>query len=270
MGCHRKFWAMLLLGWAICVGSAKTQTDMVTIAHRGGRSLAPENTLAAIRAGMATGVDVVEIDVHQTLDSVVVLSHDETLDRCTDGHGRIDETTYAEIQRLDAGSWFGAQYTGERIPTLDEALGLVDGRCTLWIELKAGGDYPGIERRIVDMIHRHHAEAWAQVISFDGKALRKVHDLDSSIVVQKLMVSNLTLLPWYLDTGLHWGHPKRWDFVEGYIYHHRFVRKALVRRVHRWGKTLMVWTVNSPRRVEQLKRKGVDGIETDAPEILLR
>jgi glycerophosphoryl diester phosphodiesterase len=135
--------------------------------------------------------------------------------------------------------------------------------------LKAGGDYPGIERRIVDLIHKYRATAWAQVISFDEEALRRVHELDSSIKVQKLMVSNLTLLPFYMDTGLHWGNPKKLDFVDGYIYHHRFVRKGMVRRLHARGKTLMVWTVNSAKRIERLKRKGVDGIETDVPALMV-
>jgi glycerophosphoryl diester phosphodiesterase len=109
------------------------QPGPICIAHRGGRSLAPENTLAAIRAGLQSQTDFIEIDVHQTLDSVVVLSHDETLDRCTDGHGRIDKTSFAEIKKLDAGSWFGAQYAGEKVPTLEEALDLIHGHCRLWI-----------------------------------------------------------------------------------------------------------------------------------------
>lgn len=238
------------------------------IAHRGGRALAPENTLAAVRKGLSLNVDIIEIDVHQTLDSVVVVSHDETLDRCTDGHGRIDHTRWADMKALDAGGWFGKEYVGERIPTLDEVLSVMDGKTKLWIELKAGGDYPGIEKRIVDLIHAHKAEAWAQVISFDGRALRKIHELDSNIVVQKLMVSNLTLLPWYMDTGLHWGNPKKLDFVDGFIYHHKFVRKPMVKRLHSRNQTLMVWTVNSRKRIQKLKKIGVDGIETDDPRLV--
>jgi glycerophosphoryl diester phosphodiesterase len=185
------------------------QTQVACIAHRGGRGLAPENTLAAVRAGMKFNVEYLEIDVHQTADSVVVVSHDETLDRCTDGHGRIDQTTFSEIRKLDAGAWFGPEFQGEKIPTLAEVLDLVDGKHKLWIELKAGGDYPGIERRIVDLIHAKHAEEWAQVISFDTDALRNIHHLDSEIVVHQLLVSNLTLLPWYLGTKLYWGNPKK-------------------------------------------------------------
>jgi glycerophosphoryl diester phosphodiesterase len=243
---------------------------IATIAHRGaGRKMAPENTLAAVRMGLTEGVDILEIDVHQTLDSIVVVSHDETLDRCTNGIGRIDHTTFADIRKLDAGSWFDPKYATEKVPTLEEVLDLVNGKTRLWIELKAGGDYPGIEKRIVDLIHQKHAQGWAEVISFDGNALRKIDALDSTIKTQKLMVSNLTLLPFYMDTGLHWGNPRKFAFVDGFLYHHRFVRKALIRKVHRWGKAVMVWTVNDPKRIEKLKRKGVDGIETDEPSLLV-
>lgn len=243
------------------------QVDMTTVAHRGGRKLAPENTLAALRAGMATGVDFLEIDVHQTLDSVVVLSHDETLDRCTDGTGRIDQQTFAEIRKCDAGAWFAPQYAGEQVPTLEEALDLVGGRCGLWIELKAGGDYPGIEQRIVDLIHAKDAISWVEVISFDGEALRKIHALDSNIRLQKLMVSNLTWLPIFMDTGIHFGSPKRFDFVDGYCYFHRCAGRGIVRKVHRWGKKINVWTVNDAKRVATFKRRGVDGVETDDPAV---
>ena len=243
------------------------QGDIATIAHRGGRRIAPENTLAAFRAGMATGVDFLELDVHQTLDSVVVVSHDETLDRCTDGTGRIDAMRFEDIRKFDAGSWFGAQYAAERIPTLAEALDLVHGQCGVWIELKAGGDYPGIEKRIVDLIHEKHAESWAEVISFDGEALRKIHDLDPNIKLQKLMVSNLTLLPIYMDTGIHFGSPKKYNFVDGYCYFHRCARRGIVRKVHRWGKKMNIWTINDTERLAKFKRRGVDGIETDDPAV---
>ncbi len=243
------------------------QADFATIAHRGGRKLGPENTLAAFQAGMATGVDYLELDVHQTLDSVVVVSHDETLDRCTDGTGRIDHLTLEQIRKYDAGSWFDAQYAAERIPTLDEALDLIDGKCGLWIELKAGGDYPGIEGRIVDLIQAKNAQAWAEVISFDGEALRKIHELDSNIRLQKLMTSNLTLLPFYLDTGLHFGSPKKYNFVDAYCYFHRCAGRGIVKKVHRWGKKMNVWTVNDPKRLAKFKKRGVDGIETDDPAI---
>ena len=104
MHCIRYFFCCI----ALCLNCSlelHAQAHVTSIAHRGGRSLAPENTLAAVSAGMASKADFVEIDVHQTMDSVVVVSHDETLDRCTDGQGRIDKTTFAAIRKSSAFIW---------------------------------------------------------------------------------------------------------------------------------------------------------------------
>lgn len=247
-----------------------SEPGLTVVAHRGGRSLAPENTLAALRAGMNYQVDFLEIDVHQTKDSVVVLHHDETLDRCTNGSGRIDETSFAEIQKLDAGSWYGEKFAGEKVPTLAEAMDLVKGKCGLWIEIKGGGkDYQGIEKRIVKLIQEKNAFAWVQVISFDSQALKRIHTLDPGIKLQKLIVSNLGMFPFFLDNGLRGGSPRRLGFVDEYGFYHKSVSKALVKRVHKWGKKCNVWTVNEPEKIARLRAMGVDGITTDQPGLIV-
>lgn len=235
------------------------------IAHRGCGHAAPENTLSALRCGLLSGAQHLEIDVHQTLDSIVVLHHDETLDRCTDGTGRIDHHTYADLQKLDNGAWFSPEYAGEPIATLEQALDLVNGQCGLWIEIKGGkADYPGLERRIVSMIQARNAYGWVQIISFDGHALDRVHALDPKIRLQKLLVAPLWGLPLYLDKGLRWGNLKtRYPYVAGFDVFHRIARKSLIRRVHSWHKELNVWTVNKTDRFKKLFERGVDGITTD-------
>lgn len=117
------------------------------IAHRGGAALAPENTLAAFKAAMDAGADAVELDVHLSRDGRLIVMHDETVDRTTDGSGAIADLTGAELKRLDAGSWFGAGYAGERVPYLEEVLALAAHPV---IELKYGSErYPGIEETVV-------------------------------------------------------------------------------------------------------------------------
>lgn len=106
------------------------------IAHRGDSAHAPENTLAAFRAAIAAGADMVEFDVGLTRDLVPVILHDATLDRTTDGRGKLSAHTLDEIVRLDAGAWFGPQFAGERIPSLDAALDLLTGRIQINIEVK--------------------------------------------------------------------------------------------------------------------------------------
>jgi glycerophosphoryl diester phosphodiesterase len=99
------------------------------IAHRGFSGVAPENTLVAIRRGIEIGADMAEIDVTLSKDGYVVVIHDETLDRTTNGTGPVSDATLEELQRLDAGSWFAPEFAGEKIPTLGEVLDLVRGSC---------------------------------------------------------------------------------------------------------------------------------------------
>src|SRR5690606_40107102 len=96
------------------------------VAHRGARAEGPENTLAAIRLALEKGADGFELDVHRTRDGHLVVCHDETVDRTTDGTGAIGAMTLAELKRLDAGRWFDERFAGERIPTLDEVWALAE------------------------------------------------------------------------------------------------------------------------------------------------
>lgn len=108
------------------------------VGHRGNVYDAPENTLAALDAGIRHGCEYLEIDIRQTKDGVLVLMHDVTLDRTTDGSGPVSELTWDEIKNLDAGSWFGEGFAGTRIPTLEEALRHIKGRAIPDIDFKEG------------------------------------------------------------------------------------------------------------------------------------
>jgi glycerophosphoryl diester phosphodiesterase len=110
--------------------------DILAIAHRGDSAHAPENTLAAFRAALDAGADMVEFDVGLTRDLVPAILHDATLDRTTDGRGKLSAHTLDEIARLDAGAWFGPDFAGEGIPALDAALDLLAGRIQINIEVK--------------------------------------------------------------------------------------------------------------------------------------
>ena len=259
------FLALLML-----VAGFLTAQDMPRmVGHRGCGKDAPENTLSALRAGIVAGMQCLEVDVHLSRDKEVVLSHDETLDRCTNGKGRLDEHTWAELQTLDAGAWYSDHYKGERMPSLAQALDVVRGQATLFIEIKGtGNDYEGLEKRVVELIQQSQSHAWVEVISFNTHALRRVHALDSRIRLQQLLVSNLRALPFYLDKSLHWGSPKRIDFVQGFSYFHRCTGPGMVRKIHRWGKQINAWTVVKPVRMARLRKIGIDAITTDAPATL--
>jgi glycerophosphoryl diester phosphodiesterase len=149
------------------------------IAHRGDSSHRPENTLAAFAAGLETGAAIVEFDVHLTRDGEVVVIHDKTIDRTTDGRGEVKQMSLAEIRRFSAGypSRFGSAYAGERVPTLAEALGLLRERAQAMIEIKpeavTDDAEGGIEAHVVEEVRRAGMEKDVALISFDRRALRR-------------------------------------------------------------------------------------------------
>jgi len=145
-----------------------------TIAHRGASAYAPENTVAAFELAVTQGATFVEIDIQRTKDGQIVILHDLTLERTTDVEERypdrarpapddpkktprwwLDDFTLAELQRLDAGSWFDPTFAGVRIPTFDETIRSVRGRSGLFIELKSPERYPGIEAEMIAVLERH-------------------------------------------------------------------------------------------------------------------
>src|SRR5271163_557627 len=112
---------------------------VLNIAHRGASGDFPENTLRSFDAAIAAGAAMCELDVQVTADGVLVVIHDDTLDRTTDGDGKVAAVRLAALQRLDAGRWRGPQFAGEHVPALREVFNLVNGKCALNVELKAGG-----------------------------------------------------------------------------------------------------------------------------------
>ncbi|MHA6529777.1 glycerophosphodiester phosphodiesterase [Paenibacillus sp. BAC0078] len=151
------------------------------VAHRGFSGKAPENTLAAVRMAMALPfVRWIEIDVQLSKDGVPVVIHDFTLDRTTNGHGKVKDMDYEHIRRLDAGSWKGRAFRGERVPSLEEVLALASGRLHLNIELKTSGEmYPGLEKAVIDLVNSLGMRDKVVLTSFDAGALQRSKELDS-------------------------------------------------------------------------------------------
>src|SRR2546427_7517969 len=117
---------------------------MLTIAHRGASGYAPENTLAAFRKAVALGATFIETDLQLSRDAHFVAIHDTTVDRTTNGQGAVHDMTLADLRRLDAGSWFGSEFAGERIPTLEEILEFSKKNdVVFYLELKPGGSWGG-------------------------------------------------------------------------------------------------------------------------------
>jgi glycerophosphoryl diester phosphodiesterase len=241
----------------------------IVIAHRGASGIAPENTLAAVKKAMDAGADIIEIDVHLTQDRQLVVMHDETVDRTTNGTGKIKDLTLKEIKALDAGEWFSKEFGGESAPTLEEVMKLIAGKHKLLIEIKPTwtGNYE-TEKQVLGYIKAHDAASWCIIQSFDSKVLENVRELDKSIEIHKLVILNIPVLPLHYDSGLRWGSflkYKQWSAISVY---HKKLNKNKIRRIQDRGQKVFTWTVNEIKDMDEMIAFGVDGIITDFPDRL--
>ncbi|GAA2295649.1 hydrolase [Nonomuraea roseoviolacea subsp. roseoviolacea] len=239
----------------------------LAVAHRGASAYAPENTLAAFELAAEQGADLYELDVQETRDHRLVLMHDTTLARTTDAERvfpgrapwRVSGLSLAEIRKLDAGSWFGGDFAGERVPTLAETLSAMDGSgMGLLLEIKAPHLYPGIEARIAAELRRH--PAWLEpgrlvVQSFDWDSIRRFHALMPDVPVGLLgtpSVGRLAELSRFVDQI----NPPYQDITSDYV-----------RRVHARGMRVLTWTVDDPAVMRRLLGHGVDGVISNRPDV---
>ena len=252
----------LLIGMAAVFPGWIVTAQTIT-AHRGGASLGNENTLSCIERGIAAGADLVEIDVHKTKDGAIVVCHDETLDRTTDTKGRIEEMTLAEIRRARIVGKDG-QPTEETIPTLEEVLQLIGGRCGLLLEikLKREGQYPGIVPDVLAHLAAGGMLEQTIIQSFNDAVIEEAHALAPTLRVEKLLVCRL---PFGLcfDVRLHRFSFDRYDYAAAINPCYRLTSRRFIRQAHAAGKEVRLWTVNKP-----LKRlREADGIITNDPTI---
>jgi glycerophosphoryl diester phosphodiesterase len=233
------------------------------IAHRGVSSRAPENTLAAFRLAQEQGAGMVELDARLARDGALVVIHDSTLDRTTDGHGRVIETDSTVIRRLDAGSWFDPRFRGERVPTLEEALALL-ARLGLAVNVELKAD-PGEERRTGAEAARLVERVWPAegppvlVSSFEEEALaaarREAPELPRGLLRERAGPDWREAMERLACTTLHLGS------------HH--VDEAGLRELYREAVPVLVYTVNSPAEARRLFDLGVRAVFSDVPDVIL-
>ncbi|MEI6851825.1 MAG: glycerophosphodiester phosphodiesterase family protein [Bacteroidota bacterium] len=229
------------------------------VAHRGGSLLAPENTLAAFNNAIQIGAAWIEIDVHQTSDKVTVVIHDNTLDRTTNGKGSVNKTSFEKLRSFDAGGKFSNRFVGEKVPTLDETLTLIAGKCNLLIEIKNPDASREIEKDVVSLIQKHQAWSWCVVQSFHYQSVLKVHQLDTQIKTALLFVKpNIEKVK----------NDAEMSFLSGINIYQRFAGKRTIEKLHSLHKTVFVWTVNDSKRIRKIVENGADGIMTDDPQMM--
>lgn len=238
------------------------------IAHRGAPTFAPENTLPAIRKALEIGVDMIEIDVHQTKDYVLVVIHDESVDKTTQGNGYVKDMTLEEIRALDAGAWFDPSFIGTKVPTLEEVFRIMDDRTKLLIEIKKGSPYyPGIEDQVLQVIAMHEFEERVEIKSFERSVVEYIRKRAPNIPIGKSVSFRMPLFWIIIDRGLRWGSV--YDYEVDVLHTHWFTTTpGLVRRAHDQGFEVYAWDVNTEGKMRRLINMGVDAIETDYPHVL--
>ncbi|MCL6482167.1 MAG: glycerophosphodiester phosphodiesterase [Firmicutes bacterium] len=229
------------------------------IAHRGASGHAPENTLAAFRRAVELGAQFIETDLRLTRDSHLVALHDETLDRTTSGHGRVEDYTLAELRALDAGAWFAPEFAGERIPTLAEILAFShEHDIGFYLEIKPGGVWSR-EHPLVGALRGSPVTDRLVVLCFDAQVLKAIHDLDPLLMTGLLEQHQAAgAVERALAVGARQLAP-----------HWTLVSRELVQQAHAAGLVVVPWTVNDPAPMCTLLALGVDGIVTDYPDRLV-
>ncbi|MEM0481436.1 MAG: glycerophosphodiester phosphodiesterase family protein [Nitrososphaerota archaeon] len=231
-------------------------------AHRGFSGRFPENTLRAVKEALRLGVDGIEVDARTTKDGIVVLMHDETVERTTNGGGRVRDLTWPVIRRLDAGSWKGEEFRGEPVPRLEDVLAETGGRVVLHVEVKEPGD----EEAVLKVIKECGALDWVLISSFHPQVIKNTYSIEPrvgrSLIVGWLNeveeVSKELPVYWALECGA----------TALALYQGR-VCKEIIYRAHQRLLTVAVWTVNEVEEAERLMGMGADVIVTDYPDIMI-
>ncbi|MER2030874.1 MAG: glycerophosphodiester phosphodiesterase family protein [Solibacillus sp.] len=232
------------------------------VAHRGATAYTPENTIAAFDLAVDMKADYIEIDVQRSKDGELVLIHDTTVDRTTDGTGKVGDLTLEQLRSLDAGSWKGEQFAGEPIPTFEEILDHYHGKIGILIELKAPELYPGIEEQVAAaLIERNlHKPQNEKIIiqSFNFESIKKMDQLLPKVPIG-VLTSNRA------DTTLE-ALQEFSTYADWFNPSYGIVTKELVNQVHSLGMQIGSWTVRSQEAADFLFEMGVDAIISDYPD----
>ncbi|MEJ2243825.1 MAG: glycerophosphodiester phosphodiesterase family protein [Candidatus Bathyarchaeota archaeon] len=219
---------------------------MLKIGHRGARAYEPENTLSSFRKAIELGANAVELDVRKTKDGKLVVIHNADVNKTTNGEGAVNALTLEQIQKLVTDK-------DEHIPTLDDVLDSVGKKVKVLVELKE----VGTEQQVLDMIQQKGLTDNVILVSFHEEALKKIRELNKTITTGLIYVRHKNPVQTALDL-------KATYLLSLY----RFTHSADIKKAHENGLKVIVWTINNNEEVEEYKKKGVDGIASDRPDIL--
>ena len=218
----------------------------IKIAHRGASAYEPENTLRSFERAIELDAHMIELDVRYSLDRHLVVVHDKTLDRTTDGTGLVELKTLSELKELDAGM-------GEKVPTLEEVLELGIGRTKFVIELKDNG----VEHEVVDIVNKYNLLDDVFIVSFKSKRLKMIKHLEPKLRTGLILFASLNPIGLAKSCGADVVAPFRW-----------FVSKDFVDSARKSGLYTFTWTVDEASKARDLKDIGVSGIVTNKPDVI--
>ncbi len=231
------------------------------IAHRGFRAKYPENTLIAFQAALDAGVTMIELDVTPTRDGKLVVMHDKTLDRTTNGRGPVNCYFLKELKKLDAGSWFNPVFASQHVPELEEVMELVHGRALINIEIKPNPDddpHPSdaIERQVVELVNRKNAHDAVLISSFDRTVLEKIESLENppALALISRDPADSSTITFCRRLNIFSWHPN-----------HSMLSHEQVNLMHSAGIRVFPYNADTPEDVQRMFDMNVDGIISNDP-----
>ncbi len=232
----------------------------LVIAHRGASSCTPENTMIAFRTAINLGADGIEVDVKFSRDGVPVIHHDMTVDRTTNGTGKVKDLTLSELKLLDAGSSFSPEFSGEQVPTLGELLEFARDGILLNLELtNYSTPLDQLPHTVIEMIEKAGLVESILISSFNPMNLIKVKRAKPNMRIALLVGG---IIPSWAQGPIRKIVPYH-DLNP----HHTLIDETMVRTIHQTGGRVYAWTVNQYDRILTLLEMGVDGIITDDVEV---
>jgi glycerophosphoryl diester phosphodiesterase len=228
------------------------------IGHRGAPAYAPENTMASFRRAAKLGATFIETDLRLSHDAQFVAMHDATLDRTSNGRGLVRDFTLAQLRELDAGSWFGPEFAGEKIPTLEEILAFArEADVVFYLEIKHEAGW-GVHHGVAGALRGANEAARTVVISFDPSMLANLRRLDAGLLMGFLFENPLeNVVEKAQQIGVRQICPRA-----------DLVTRELLSQAHEAGLQVATWTVNEPAQMDALIAMGVNGIMSDYPDRL--
>jgi glycerophosphoryl diester phosphodiesterase len=236
------------------LGGIDVRDDVVVVAHRGAAGKAPENTMAAVRQAITDRADWIEIDVQETADGEVVVTHDSDFMKLAGEPMKVWDGTLEQIRRIDVGSWLDPRFAAERVPTLREVLETVRGRAKLVIELKYYGHDQQLERRVVELVEAANMADEVAIMSLKYRGIQKIRALRPDWPVGLLSAKAI-------------GDLSRLD-VDFLAVNQGMATAQFVSHAQAVGKPVFAWTINDPATLARVVGAGVTGVITDEPEMV--